>query len=131
MAFLDVKKRKGQFLEAPFFCFAASVLFVSFTALAVAATQPTPVINQPVKPPKTNPLLYQVNIAMKQQMRKIGEDQKGGKLTVDQAKTLRNNLKTIRKQVANYFKSNPNRELTADQAAQINQQLQTNSQSIP
>lgn len=68
---------------------------------------------------------------MKQQWQKIAMDQKNGKLTVELAVTLRNNLKTIRKQVGFYFKNNPIHDLTSEEASQVNQQLQSNAQSIP
>jgi len=113
------------------FISAVSVLLVSYAASVGAANQPTPIANPGGKSLTPHPLLHQVNIEMKQQWQKIMIDQKNGKLTVDQAKALRQKLSDIRKQVATDFKSSANHELTADQASQINQQLQTTAQSIP
>jgi hypothetical protein len=109
----------------------ASLLFVSYASAVGAASQPTPGVNPSVKASAIHPLLHQVNTEMKEQWKKVMADQKGGKLTVDQAKALRQKLSDIHKQVVTDFKANPNHELTAEQAAQINQQLQTNAQSIP
>ena len=110
---------------------AASVFLVSYAVIVGAATQPTPVTSNSGKTLTPHPLLHQVNLEMKQQWQKIMVDQKEGKLTVDQGNALRKTLTGIRKQVATDFKNSPNHELTAGQAAQINQQLQTNAQSIP
>lgn len=113
------------------FFIAASVLLVSYAAIVGAAPQPTPAMINNGKNLTPHPLLHQVNLELKQQWQKIMIDQKDGKLTVDQGKTLRQTLVGIRKQIATDFKSDANHELTADQAAKINQQLQTNAQSIP
>ncbi len=110
---------------------AISVLLISYAASLCATTQPTPVANPGGKSLTPHPLLHQVNIEMKQQWQKIMIDQKNGKLTVDQAKALRQKLSDIRKQVATDFKGSATHELTADQSSQINQQLQTTAQSIP
>ncbi len=113
------------------FFFAASILFVAYASSVVAAFQPTPAVNSSVTSSTQHPLFLQIHTAMKQQLQKIAIDQKNGKLTTEQAITLRKNLKTIRKQVGSYSKSNPNHDLTSDQASKVNQQLQTNAQSIP
>jgi hypothetical protein len=113
------------------FFIAASVLLVSYAVSVGAAPQPTPAMINNGKNLTPHPLLHQVNLEMKQQWQKIMLDQKDGKLTPDQAKAVRQTLIGIRKQIATDFKNSPTHELTADQAAQINQQLQTNAQSIP
>lgn len=113
------------------FFIAVSVLFAAFASSMATASQPTPAVNSSVTSSTQRPLFLQVHTTMKQQLQKIAIDQKNGKLTTEQAITLRKNLKTIRKQVGSYSKSNPNHELTTDQASQTNQQLQTNAQSIP
>lgn len=113
------------------FLIAVSVLFTTHISSAVASSQATPVVQSSLTSSPQRPLLRQVHTAMKQQWQKIAMDQKNGKLTAEQAMALRNHLKTIRKQVGSYFKGNSNHELTSDQASQINQQLQTNAQSIP
>lgn len=116
-------------MKRPFFI-AISAFLVTCSSMA-ANLQPTPVVKFSLISSSQRPLLRKVHTAMKQQWQKIAIDQKNGKLTVQQAVTLRNNLKTIRKQVGSYVKGNANHELTSDQASQINQQLQTNAQSIP
>lgn len=113
------------------FFIAVSVLLVSYAVTVGAATQPTPVFSNTGKALTPHPLLHQVNLEIKQQWQKIMIDQKDGKLTPDQAKAVRQTLVGIRKQIATDFKNSPNHELTANQAAQINQQLQTNAQLIP
>jgi hypothetical protein len=110
---------------------AVSVLLISYASSVGATNQPTPVANSGGKSLTPHPLLHQVNLEMKQQWQKIMIDQRNGKLTVDQAKSLRQKLSDIRKQVAVDFKGSATHELTADQSSQINQQLQTNAQSIP
>jgi len=110
---------------------AVSVLLITYASSVGAANQPTPVTSPGGKSLTPHPLLHQVNLEMKQQWQKIMIDQKNGKLSTSQAKTLRENLTAIRKQVGSFSKNNPNHELTNDQASQINQQLQTNAQTIP
>ncbi len=113
------------------FFITALILFASYALSVKAANQPTPGTNLSGNSATPHPLLRQVNLAMKQQWQKIMADQKSGKLTLDQSKALREKLKDIHTQEVGFFKNDPNHELTSDQAAQLNQQLQTTAQSIP
>ncbi len=108
----------------------AAFIFCS-AAVIWAANLPTPVSNNTFKPSNPKPQLLLVNKNLKAQWLKITTDQRDGKLTAAQAKTLRENLKATRKQVSSFYKGNSNHDLTSDQTNQINQQIQTNAQSIP
>jgi hypothetical protein len=132
--------------------FTASILFVLFAASLEATTQPTPIVksipkantvsvepaSQPAPVAKSlgqsstlGPNLRQLNSNMGTQFRKLIDAQKSGKLTGDQAKSLKEKLKEIHRQKTAFLKTNGNRELNQEQADKLNQQLQTIGQSIP
>lgn len=72
-----------------------------------------------------------VNIRIRQQNIQISRDLKAGKLTKDQAKTLKGQVEAIRKQEITDLKQNGTKTLTDDQVNQLNQQLNILSKSIP
>lgn len=72
-----------------------------------------------------------VNIRLRQQNIQIRRDLKAGKLTKDQAKTLKGQVEAIRKAEIADLKQNGTKTLTDDQVNQLNQQLNTLSKSIP
>ena len=75
-----------------------------------------------------------LNICLRQQNVQISRDLKAGKLTKDQAKTLRSQVETIRKAEIADLKQNKTQGvsgLTDAQLSQLNEQLNILSKSIP
>ena len=72
-----------------------------------------------------------IQIRLRQQNIQIARDVKAGKLTKDQAKTLKSQVEAIRKAEIADLKQNGTKNLTDDQVNQLNQQLNTLSKSIP
>ena len=95
-------------------------------AVAFAVTQPTPVNIQIKRSP-----IDKVTIRLRQQNIQIQRDLRLGKLTKDQAKALKAQVETIRKQEITFLKQNGTKTLTDAQVTQLNQQLNTLSKSIP
>lgn len=75
--------------------------------------------------------MEKLTIRLRQQNIQISRDLKAGKLTKDQAKTLRSQVEAIRKAEIADLKQNGTKTLTDDQVNQLNQQLNTLSKSIP
>ena len=117
----------------------ASVMFLGVSLSFAATSLPTPkaVKSFPtrVAMPKAvvtpNPAMRNVNMRMMEQMRDISRAVHSGKISKDQAKTLREQVKAIRKQQLDFMKLNGKRDMTPDQVSQINQALDANSKSIP
>jgi hypothetical protein len=112
--------------------------------VAIAASMPTPTVPK-VLP---NTPMNRLTIRLRQQNIQIQRDVKAGKLTMAQAKTLRDQVEAIRKQESAYIKANgtpstgstsspqagsrqAGKYLTDAQVAQLNEQLNTLSKSIP
>lgn len=72
-----------------------------------------------------------VNLRIRQQLAQIQREEHLGKLTKDQAKSLKAQVGTIRKTEVADLKANNSKTLTDDQVNQLNQQLNTLSRSIP
>lgn len=95
--------------------------------VAFGAPAPTPVSGHIIaKTPQDK-----LNIRLRQQNIQISRDLKAGKLTKDQAKTLRGQVEAIRKEESADLKQNGTKTLTDDQVNQLNQQLNNLSKSIP
>ncbi len=77
-----------------------------------------------------NPALKNINIKMMEQMRDIAKAQHSGKITKDQAKVLRDKVKSIRKQQLDFMKANGKKAMTPDQESQINQALDANAKTL-
>jgi hypothetical protein len=77
-----------------------------------------------------HPILRQINIRLRNQSIRIQRDLKSGKLTKDQAVSLRANLKSVRQQEISFFKQNGNHDLTTAQQGQINALLDKNSGAL-
>lgn len=109
------------------------VLFSIFSLvqyIAFAAPQPTPVSGHVIA--KTP--MDKLNIRLRQQNIQISRDLKAGKLTKDQAKTLKGQVEAIRKAEIADLKGNKAQGisgLTDAQISQLNEQLNTHSKSIP
>jgi hypothetical protein len=78
-----------------------------------------------------NTHVNRLSIRLRQQNIQIQRDVKVGKLTKDQAKSLKAQVEAIRKQESADLKFNGSNTLTDAQVAQLNEQLNTLSKSIP
>jgi hypothetical protein len=78
----------------------------------------------------SHPNTHQINLRLKKQWLLIMQDYKAGKITKNQAASLRADLKAVHKQEAAYFKQNKNFELTPYQQSQLNQTLDANSGTL-
>lgn len=108
----------------------AQSLVFGLPTLALAKTgaaQPTPTSGHLI--PKTP--IDKLTIRLRQQNIQISRDLKAGKLTKDQAKSLKAQVETIRKQESTDLKQNGTKTLTDAQVSQLNEQLNTLSKSIP
>lgn len=94
--------------------------------LVFGAGVPTPVNVHIQRTP-----MDKLTIRLRQQNIQIQRDQKAGKLTVAQAKTLKGQVEAIRKAEIADLKANGTKTLTDSQVAQLNEQLNTLSKSIP
>jgi len=74
--------------------------------------------------------IHAVNVQLRGQMRQLRKDAKSGKVTQDQAKVLFEKLKAVRKQELEYFHLNGQREVTADQKAELDRLLTQTASSI-
>ena len=95
--------------------------------VALGAGMPTPTAPK-VLP--NNPM-NRLTIRLRQQNIQIQREVKAGKLTKAQAKTLKGQVDAIRKQESADLKANGTKTLTDAQVAQLNDQLNTLSKSIP
>ena len=95
------------------------LLIIQVAAFAAGSSAPT---RTPTD--KLNIRIRQINI-------QISRDLKAGKLTKDQAKTLRGQVEAVRKQEVADLKLNGTKTLTDAQISQLNEQLNTLSKSIP
>ncbi len=100
--------------------------FIVSQGVAFATPQPTPV-NVHVQ----HTALDKLSIRLRQQNIQIQRDVKAGKLTKDQAKLLKAQIDAVRKQEVADLKLNGTKTLTDTQIAQLNEQLNTLSKSIP
>ena len=74
--------------------------------------------------------IHTINVQLRQQMSQLRKDTKSGKLTQDQSNVIFEKLKAIRKQELEYFHLNGQREVTADQKAELGQLLAQTASSI-
>ena len=105
------------------------ILFLVLTltrSVAFGAAQPTPVNVHIQRTP-----MDKLTIRLRQQNIQIQRDQKAGKLTVAQAKTLKAQVETIRNAEIADLKANGTKTLTDAQIASLNEQLNILSKSIP
>jgi uncharacterized protein involved in exopolysaccharide biosynthesis len=95
-------------------------------SLAFASPQPTPVNHLVQRSP-----MDKLSIRLRQQNIQIQRDEKTGKLTKAQAKSLKAQVEAIRQQEITDLKQNGTKTLTDTQITQLNGQLNTLSKSIP
>ena len=108
-------------------CFLLILLVVVVPVLSIAAQpQSTPLNTHIQRTP-----MDKLTIRLRQQNIQIQRDLKAGKLTKDQAKTLKAQVETIRNAEIADLKQNGTKTLTDAQIASLNQQLNTLSKSIP
>jgi hypothetical protein len=100
-----------------------SLLFMGTTGLALAQTTTAPAMHP-------HPRIHEVRTRIADQYARIKAGLKSGKLTEDQAKALRVQLKAVHDQMMADFQTNGKRELTEDQLKQLNQMLDENSSTI-
>lgn len=81
-------------------------------------------------PSATPPLVHAINQRIKNQMKLTQLDVKSGKLTKEQARSIRASLRNIRLQEFSFFKQNKSHSLTPDQISQLNQSLDKNSSLV-
>jgi hypothetical protein len=79
----------------------------------------------------TKTAMEKLGIRFRQQNIQIQRDEKAGKLTKVQAKSLKAQVEAIRQQEIADLKQNGTKTLTDAQIATLNQQLNTLSKSIP
>ncbi len=72
-----------------------------------------------------------VSLRIRQQIGQIRREEKLGNLTKDQSKSLRAQVKAINKQELAFLKQDNSKQLTDAQVAQLNDQLNSLSKSIP
>ena len=72
-----------------------------------------------------------LHLRFNQTLAQISREMRLGKLTKDQAKSLKAQVETIRKQEITDLKQDNSKTLTDAQLSQLNQQLNTLSKSIP
>ncbi len=107
---------------------ALSSLFLIPAGFALADGTQAPAIRPAVAHP--HPRIREVHWRMKNQLLRIHEGVKTGKLTKQQAQALRQQLKSIQKEMFADYQANGKRELTEDQLKQLNQELNEISKSI-
>lgn len=103
------------------------LVFALAQGVAFGAAQPTPVSGHFV--PKTP--MDKLTIRLRQQNIQIQREVKAGKLTKDQAKTLKAQVEAIRKAELADLKQNGTKTLNDSQISQLNGQLDTLSKTIP
>jgi uncharacterized protein involved in exopolysaccharide biosynthesis len=103
------------------------LMLVMVQGVAFGAGIPTPTVPK-VLP---NTPMNRLTIRLRQQNIQIQRDVKAGKLTKDQAKLLKAQIDAVRKQEVADLKLNGTKTLTDAQIAQLNEQLNALSKSIP
>ncbi len=103
------------------------LVFIAAQCVAFGASMPTPTVPK-VLP---NTPMNRLTIRLRQQNIQIQREVKAGKLTKAQGKTLKGQVDAIRKQESADLKTNNSKTLTDAQIAQLNEQLNTLSKSIP
>ena len=102
------------------------LIFGLLQGSAFAGPQPTPVNTHIQRTP-----MDKLTIRLRQQNIQIQRDLKAGKLTKDQAKSLKTQVEAIRKAEIADLKANGTKTLTDAQITALNTQLNTLSKQIP
>jgi hypothetical protein len=96
-----------------------------FLGLSISSFAASTAYKSSVKNPHPN--LHQINLRIREQKKLIQTGLKSGKLTEQQAISMRNDLKSVRQQELVLFKETGNHELTTTQQSQFNQILDKHS----
>lgn len=101
---------------------AALSLIPMFPASAANQTAPSAAVAHPVT--------HQVNTRLRSQWMLVQQCLKSGKLTKEQASTLKASLRSVRQQEVSFLKESGNHDLTSAQLTQLNSLLDKNSSAI-
>ena len=72
-------------------------------------------------------MVHKIHTRLRTQWMLLQQGLKSGKLTKDQAVSIRDSFRSIRQQEVSFFRQNKNHDLTADQQSQLNAMLDKNS----
>jgi hypothetical protein len=78
----------------------------------------------------SNPFTHEVHMRIENQWLRVQLREKTGKLTKDQAVTLRADLKSIRAKELAFYKQNKKHQLTANQENNLHEMLNKNSKTL-
>jgi len=106
-------------------CFILAFIVLVVADMSFATPTSTPVVHIPHTPTE------KIHLRFSHQVAQIHKEEKLGKLTKAQAKTLLANVETIRKTEMADLKQNGTKTLTDAQEIQINSQLDALSKTIP
>jgi hypothetical protein len=98
-------------------------------AFAANTQQPVPTPSLKTGGPRQN--MLQINMRFSDQWKKISVEQKSGKISSEQVKSLIGSLKSIHIKERTFLRQDGRNDLTADQTSELNQLLDANEPSIP
>jgi hypothetical protein len=101
-----------------FLILAVSILFLGITNLVLAQSN--------TSPNTKNPNAHEVHKKLRDQIRQIQQDLKSGKITESEAKTRRENLRSVHEEEKQFRHQNGGKDLTASQANQLKASLDKN-----
>src|SRR5579872_3504782 len=100
------------------FSVAVLILFVGATSLSQAQSS--------TQTNTKNPNAHEVHKNLRKQMRQIQQDLKSGKITESEAKTRRENLRSVHQQEKQFRQQNGGKDLTTSQSNQLKASLGQN-----
>jgi len=106
---------------------AALTLFLGGNSLALAAAK-KPGQAPRLRGPQVN--AKKIGARAHELTTRVNNDEKAGKLSKDQAKALRDSLKSIVSQITSDVRQNQGGDLTKSQAGELNRQLEESSKAI-
>lgn len=100
-------------------------------ALSLIPMFPAWAANQPASSAAAaHPITHQLNTRLRSQWMLVQQGLKSGKLTKEQANTLKTSLRSVRQQEVSFLKESGNHDLTSAQLTQLNTLLDKNSSAI-
>ena len=102
-----------------------TLIMAATVNVSFATMTPTPVSHIPKTPTE------KIHLRFSHQVAQIHKEEKLGKLTKPQAKTLLSNVEGIRKTEMAFLKTDNSKQLTDAQEIEINSQLDALSKTIP
>ncbi len=119
------------FVNRIFILYQFSLIYFGFQSIPNDRKEFQPGKNSNLKPmTPPHPLAQQINKRLRTQLKLIQKGLRTGKLTKEQAISLRESIKSTRQQMLAFLKQNGNFELTTDQQKQLNRGLDSNSSTI-